>query len=196
MELRYTTGLDDHMAYYAFALSSIPRVQRQVRTQRIVIVTGLALAGVGVALALMWVLSGGEDIYVGITAPTGPFYIFVSDMLFPVLTGVLSGIIINVQFPKIHWRSYRGRAEAQYVDDDGAVLEREEWLEITPETLNAREARAAQQIRWSAIDEVFMTPNYTFIVYFNTMLFIVPREKVVAGDFDAFQHALRKNILD
>lgn len=65
---------------------------------------------------------------------------------------------------------------------------------ITDSSLEERTSWGQSQIKWDVIDKILVTPLFTLLSIQESFSVIIPKKRVISGDYDSFVEACRQHM--
>ncbi len=165
MTIDYTNTLADIVAFARHHYGRSDGIQRSIRLQR--------YGGV-VALA---------GYFIGLSILSGSFFYF--------LVGAVTSVAWWVWIPNVLISSYERQVLRTYEAGRNRTTFGKHQLALTPHHLEEHNEFGDSRVLWPAVERIDSDAERTFIYLSSTQAYILPKRQVLAGDYDAFVHALR-----
>jgi hypothetical protein len=164
--IEYTNTLADIVAFARHHYDRSEGIQRSIRLQR----------------------------YGGVTALAGYFIglSFLSDSWFYIMVGAVTSGAWWIWIPNVLGSTYEKQVLRTYGSGRNRTTFGKHQLALTPHHIEEKNEFGESRILWPAIERVDSDAQHTFIYLGSTHAYIVPRNQVLSGDYDAFVHALRE----
>jgi hypothetical protein len=168
VRIRYQNTVDDLIACYADTVAVTPAARRAQRGIKWAVCVGALLLGIALSLR-----EGGAHWAVSAVIFTG---------LFLALYRPLAPANVN-------------RAGRRFANDPrNASRLRERSLEATPDALCWRTPLGEGRVYWQAFDRLQSTPTHLYLYGQRNLVFLVPRQRLLEGDADAFMATVAERV--
>jgi hypothetical protein len=167
MEIEYALSKDDLMSFAMYQVDHAPAYRRRRRNLQVAYAVGFLLLALGT-----WGLSMPATLPLTFIA-LGFFFVLFS----PILD---------------RWRVRRHVARV-YLQRRNRGAYSKRTLRVTHEGLEEISDQGESRIKWSAVDRVVSTANYTFIyLVADTNAIVIPKDAIEPDQYDAFVEAVRR----
>ena len=163
-ELAFTLTLDDAVAFANYHTSHSPAIARTRRRLQVILGTLLSVVG------LIILVTGGEVaramIYFGL------------------------GAVWFVLWPPFQRWATRREVLKSYGEGTNRTFIGPHRLQVQPDGLSWSSEHSEGKYKWSGVERIATTPDYTYVYVAAIMAVIIPRCSVTAGDYESFVRAV------
>jgi len=167
MEIQYSLSEADIVALYKYRLNVDQALKRRYQSRRWMYLLGLSMLG----------LAG---------------YVFMHDTALMIFSLIIAGLFYTFFPYYFNWMVRRGVSTTYKQEAARQALEKR-TLQANPEGLLQNASRGESFSSWDEIDDMGVSTTHAFIsVNERSSWYIIPRDRLVVGDFDAFIDEIRK----
>lgn len=159
--LNYHITTDDIIHFNLYHFRHSPAAQKQQRIIRIIVSIGVAILG----LVMFYLIDGGKN----------PGFI-------SYLSAFVSGVAVFFIWPRIVQRGIREQTAKMLAEGKNKGIVGEQTLTLTPDYMMCVSEAGESTIKWSSVERVVTTDEYTFIYISSVNAFIVPRRAFPNND--------------
>jgi hypothetical protein len=168
MEIVFSLTEEDILALAKFRNEKVPLLQKRARRVRYGYLIGFAIMGVG-----LWLST--------------------SDLIYLILFSLLS-LVSFLFYPQYYsWRMQMRVREVYRDKKYRAALAPRTWR-IGADGLEESSAVGEIKVKWDNIDQIFVTATGAFVSVMHMPEMVIPKERVVQGDYEGFVAALQARI--
>ncbi len=176
MRLRYRNTIDDGVAFNLFHIRHSPTLRRNVAITTWVLSIA---AGIAAFFAINWLPS-----------PHGAEAVQFSAAIAAIITTALCVWTL----PRSLRHSMTKQACKLYAEGQNRTFVCEHELEIAEQALIERTPYSQSEARYEVIEHIQITKDYTFIYVSAISAHVIPHERVLEGDCEAFIAEVRKRM--
>jgi hypothetical protein len=180
MRLRYENTANDFVAFNAFHLAQSPSYKRSIAIYTCVfgLATGLAVFFLAKSTSLEIVKSLPEE----------------SKILVAAVQAILVVAIYALLLPRVLRRSTMRQARKLLAEGQNKLFLCEHRVEITDDGLVTWSPYGESRVRWEAVERVQRTEPHTFLYVSAVAAFIIPHDRILEGDCEAFVAEIQRRI--
>lgn len=156
MEVEYSLGLEDLLAFNQYRNAHSPTIRRQQLTHRL---------AVPLALAVLWVLLSG--MVGGIVGPS-------AWIMLGLFIGLV-GAVFFFSYPARVRQRTRRLVERMYMEGQNRGLFARRRLTITPETITDATEISVTTMRWAAVEKIVIDERHAFFYVSAVGAFVLPK---------------------
>jgi hypothetical protein len=160
MKIEYEVAPADWSIFADFHLEHSPSLQRIIRKgQMMSLIAGLLVAGV----------SG-----------------FIAESLFVFAAAAAATVYLVRRYPRMVRNSYRKQFTEMFDEAKNPCLRGTHLLEVSADGVTAECAVQRSMTSWAAFDRLSVSPAHAILYMDIGQGYVISRERVTAGDYDAF----------